>query len=140
MCAPENTQAKQQSGRHTGLPLRQGNKTKEQKNKQCRGATMCAPKNTAKQGNKTPSPCGYSLCPRTAQATDCHPERTGGIQILQQRPLRTKNSIAYLRRYAIELNIEPPPEWPGLLIAYFPTYFPKSRRHTHRHIVPHHHQ
>ena len=42
-CVRPTHTSKEISGRHTGLPLRQGNMTQEHKDKQCRGAPMCAP-------------------------------------------------------------------------------------------------
>ena len=59
VCAPKHTG--KQPGRHTGLPLRQGNKTKEHKDKQNVGAQRCVrPKIHKQSNNRADTPvCPY---------------------------------------------------------------------------------
>ena len=71
----------------TGLPLRQGNKTKEHKDKQCRGAPMCAHKHTQAKNYRADTPvCPYGKAIRQKN------RKTNNVGV--HRCVRQKNTQA----------------------------------------------
>ena len=85
------THTSKQPGRHTGLPLREkNNKTQEHKDKQCRGAPMCAPKHTQAKNSRADTPvCPYG---KTIRQKNTRTNNVGAHRCV--RPTHTKNSRA----------------------------------------------